>query len=171
MPGFLNVDVQSSDHDLDLAGGHLPWADQSFEAVVSQQVIEHLEIESQLRPLLAELARVLRRGGEAWLACPDMEIVARSYLEDGGKALLEDHLSRWPNHSLGGLPASHMMNVIFHQFGQHLNLFDLPLLEHLLRKAGFSQVDRVREGDLLARFPQFPPRRDDAMSLYVRAVR
>jgi predicted SAM-dependent methyltransferase len=171
VPGFLNVDIQGSDHDLDLAAGRLPWHDGSIEAVVSQQVIEHLEIESQLRPLLRELARVLKPGGEAWLACPDMEAIARSYLADGGQALLDDHLSRWPKHSLGGLPVSHMVNVIFHQFGEHVNLFDLTLLRHLLLEAGFSQVDRVRESDLLSRFPGFPPRHDDAFCLYVRAVR
>jgi predicted SAM-dependent methyltransferase len=171
VPGFVNVDVLGSDYDIDLGCGALPWSDGAFEAVVSQQVIEHLELRTQLRPLLAELARVLQPGGEAWLSCPDMEAICRSYLADGGARLLEDRRSRWPDFSLGGLPASHMVNVLFHQDGEHVNLFDFALLRHLLLEAGFSSVERVVEADQRARFPEFPLRADDDISLYVRATR
>lgn len=168
--GFLNVDVAGSEHDVDLAGGRLPWRDGSFEAVVSQQVIEHLEVETELLPLLRELSRMLVGGGEAWLACPDMERVCRSYLDDGGQELLSDRRRRWPDFALK-LPAQQMVNVLFHQAGEHLNLFDLPLLRWLLLEAGFSNVERVTEDDLLSRFPGFPRRDDDQFSLYVKATR
>jgi predicted SAM-dependent methyltransferase len=171
VPGFLNVDVAGSDLDIDLGGGVLPWADGTFTAIASQQVIEHLEIDTELRPLLAEMARVLAPGGEAWLACPDMEAICRSYLADGGAALLRDRQSRWPEFDLGGLPESHMMNVLFHQAGEHVNLFDFRLLAHVVREAGFSAVERVHEADFNARFPGFPVRNDDGLSLYVRAVK
>ena len=171
VPGFLNVDVFASEHDVDLGSGVLPWRNSSFDVVVSQQVIEHLELDSQLRPLLAELHRVLGAGGEAWLACPDMEAICRSYLADGGRALFDDRVSRWPTFSLGGLPPSQMVNVLFHQAGEHVNLFDFDLLSHLLRTAGFSRVTRVRESDLLQRFPGFPARNDDETSLYVCATK
>ncbi len=168
--GFLNVDVTGSEHDIDLAGGELPWADASFDVVVSQQVIEHLEVEAELMPLLRELARVLIPGGEAWLACPDMESICRSYLQDGGRALLADRKKRWPDFTLR-LPPQHMVNVLFHQAGEHINLFDFELLSWLLRDAGFAEVKRVAESDLLARFPAFPGRDDDEFSLYVKATR
>lgn len=171
IPGFLNVDVVGSDFDVDLASGVLPWPDASFNAIVSQQVIEHLDLDSQLRPLLSEMARILRPSGEAWLACPDMEAICRSYLADGGTDLLKGRQRRWPNFSLGDLPASHMVNVLFHQDGEHVNLFDFALLKHLLTAAGFSDVIRVRERDLLQRFPEFPERDDDEVALYVRARR
>ncbi len=171
VPGFLNVDVAGSEFDVDLASGALPWLDGSFDAVVSQQVIEHLDLEAELVPLLADLGRVLRSGGEAWLACPDMEAVCRSYLQDGGQALLADRVKRWPTFELGPFPPSQMVNVVFHQAGDHANLFDFSLLTRLLEAAGFAQVDRVREADLLARFPAFPKRDDDDFSLYVRATK
>lgn len=171
MPGFLNVDVAASDYDLDLGSGMLPWQDAVFESIVSQQVIEHLELDTQLRPLLAELARVLAPRGEVWLACPDMESVCRSYLADGGQALLADRRSRWPAFSLGEVPAQQMVNVLFHQSGEHVNLLDFPLLSWLLREAGFEHVERVCEDDLLRTFSDFPARKDDAFSLYVRATK
>jgi len=171
VPGFLNVDVVGSEMDLDFASGALPFVAGAFDAVVSQQVIEHLELESELVPLLRELARVLSPGGEAWLACPDMESICRSYLADGGAALLADRKKRWPDFEMKGLPPSQMVNVLVHQAGEHVNLFDFPLLASVLKDAGFSSVERVREGELLARFPEMPVRDDDDFSLYVRALR
>lgn len=169
--GWLNVDVRGSDLDLDLTSGSLPFEDNQFEVAAAQQFIEHLDLESELEPLLDELARVLRPGAELWVSCPDMERVCRSYLADGGDALLQDRRSRWPEFSLGGLPAGHMVNVVFHQAGEHRNLFDFRLLSWLLDRHGFEAAERVDEPTFLARFPEFPHRNDDAFSLYVRAKR
>jgi predicted SAM-dependent methyltransferase len=165
----LNVDVAGSEYDVDLTSGSLPWVDGAFDAVVAQQVIEHIELESELPLLLGEIFRVLRPGGEVWLSCPDMERVCRAYLGDGGASLLEDRRKRWPDFSLGEMPAQHIVNVAFHQAGEHLNLFDYPLLSWLLERKGFSSPVRVTEADLLRRFPEMPLRDDDAISLYVKA--
>jgi len=170
IPGFLNVDIRDSDFDVDLASRSLPFRDASFDVIVSQQVIEHLHIGTELSPLLRELSRILAPGGEAWLSCPDMEQICRSYLADGGAALLADRRSRWPGFDLDGLPAGQMMNVLFHQAGEHVNLFDLPLLTHLLRQAGFATIERLTEAEMLCRFPELPPRDDGSVSLYVRGV-
>jgi len=171
MAGFLNVDALDSDYDVDLACGTLPWGSSSFDAVVSQQVIEHLELQSELRPLLSEILRVLRPGGEVWLSCPDMESVCRGYIADRGRSLLEDRRQRWPTWSLAGTPPQHMVNLLFHQGGGHVNLFDYELLIWLLEQVGFVECARVNEADLRRRFPTVPPRRDDAVSLYVRALK
>ncbi|MEY4548881.1 MAG: hypothetical protein RL685_5076 [Pseudomonadota bacterium] len=171
IPGFLNVDVAGSEYDVDLGFGKLPWADGSFDAVVAQQVIEHLDLEVELPALLSEVRRVLRPGGQIWLSCPDMERVCRSYLEDRGASLVSDRVKRWPDFSLGSLPPQHMVNVVFHQAGEHLNLFDYPLLAHVLQQQGFVSPVRVAESDLRQRFPEFPLRDDDDISLYVTAQR
>jgi len=169
--GFLNVDVASSDWDLDLASGSLPWPDNSFDAVVSQQVIEHLDLQQELIPLLREIRRVCAPGAEIWLACPDMESICRSYLEDGGAALLADRLKRWPDFSLNGLPPQQMVNILFHQAGEHVNLFDYRLLKHVLESVGFEETARSNEAQLRERFPALPLRGDDDFSLYVRTTR
>src|SRR4029077_4956809 len=74
VPGWVNADVTDSDADVDLASGQLPWPDSSFETVVSQHVIEHMELQGELIPLLREIGRVLEPGGEVWLSCPDLEL-------------------------------------------------------------------------------------------------
>jgi predicted SAM-dependent methyltransferase len=169
--GWLNVDVAGSDFDVDLGAGQLPFHDEVFEVVVSQQVIEHLEMETQLLPLLRELFRVCKPGAEIWLSCPDMDSICRSYLKDGGIALLEDRKMRWPEFTLEGAPPSQMLNVLFHQAGEHVNLFDFQLLSWLVQRAGFRDCTRVDEAKFKQRFSDFPVRDDDEISLYVRAMR
>lgn len=170
IPGWLNVDVTGSEFDIDLAAP-LPWRDGVFDCIVSQQVIEHLEIESEITPLFKELARVSRPGAEFWVSCPDLEKVCRAYLEDGGRQLLEDRRTRVAVPWAEGMPHSQMINIMFHQGNEHKNLYDFPLLKWLLEKHGFGQVERVDEAALLGRFPEFPIRNDDFHGLYVRAIR
>lgn len=171
VPGWLNVDVRGSDLDVDLSSGALPFEDAQFDVAVAQQFIEHLDLESELAPLLDELARVVRPGGDLWVSCPDMERVCQSYLADGGDALLRDRQMRWPDFSLGDVPARHMVNVVFHQAGEHINLFDFRLLSWLLDRHGFGDAKRVDEAAFRAAYPEFPIRNDDAFSLFVHAKR
>ncbi len=171
IPGWLNVDVRHSDHDVDLANGRLPWRTNAFTAIVSQHTIEHLELMRELLPLLRELNRVLIPGGEIWLSCPDIEKLVHSYLNHHMTDLLQDRMARIPSYQLGPMPAKHLLNDIFFAKGEHRNLFDFTLLSWALEKAGFSQIEQVSEADLLCHFPDFPRRGDDRQTLYVRATK
>jgi SAM-dependent methyltransferase len=50
------------------AGEHLPFPDGSFDAVISNEVIEHVADDAMA---MAEMARVLRPGGRAVIFCPN----------------------------------------------------------------------------------------------------
>jgi predicted SAM-dependent methyltransferase len=167
--GWLNVDVSGSDLDWDLACGRLPWPDNVFSAVVSQHCIEHLEFYGELLPLLAELRRVIRPGGEIWLSCPDMDKVCQDYIGSKGQTLLEDRRSRFPHYTLKGAPPQHIINDLFNQQGEHRNLFDFGLLAWALEQSGFIECTEVEEKNLRERFSEFPERKDDIQSLYVSA--
>jgi len=169
-PGWTNVDLVNSPFDIDLASP-LPWSDGVFDAIASQQVIEHLDQEAELIPLLKELYRVARPGCEMWLSCPDLEKVCRGYLQDQGDGLLRDRNTRYPVQFPEGMPASQVINVLFHQGGEHKNLYDFALLRWLLKESGFTGVERQDEASFLKRFPEFPPRGDDLVAIYVRARR
>jgi predicted SAM-dependent methyltransferase len=180
VPGWLNVDLVGSDYDVDIIAGRLPWADGSFSAAVSQHVIEHLEMCRELLPLLKELRRIIRPGGEIWLSCPDLEKVCRGYVEDRARMLVADRETRSRKHwerpwslddevGLDSVPTSHMVNSIFYQRYEHRNLFDFELLAWLIELAGFIEPTRASEAALLERFAGFPVRGDDLQSLYVRA--
>lgn len=171
LDGWLNVDMFGSDLNLDIARGRLPFEDGQFEVIVSQHVVEHLTIEDELIPLLKECHRSMQPEGAFWISTPDMEKVARSYIEQGNEDMIRDRQQRLPHWNLHGLPSQHFMNDMFHQQLEHRNLFDFPLLEWTLKQAGFASVERVTEADLLAQFPAFPTRNDDYQSVYVKATK
>lgn len=168
--GWTNCDVAGSPFDLDL-GAPLPWRDDVFEAIVSQQVIEHLDLKTELLPLFRELARTAKPAAELWLSCPDLAKVCASYVENGGEALKADREARWGVEWLDGMPASQIVNVLFHQGNEHKNLYDFALLDWALVRSGFAAVERQTEADFRARFPEFPERHDDFHALYVKARR
>lgn len=169
--GWLNVDVANSDFDLDLAIGKLPWVNSSFSAIVGEHIVEHLELESELLPLLREFRRVSRSGAEIWLSCPDMEKICREYLRDKGVGLLAHIKQKRPLMKfVDGCPPQHIVNKLFHQGGEHKNLYDFEIVQWALNEAGFGECQQVRERELLARFPEIPPRGDDEHSLYVCAL-
>ena len=167
--GWLNVDVCQSDFDVDFAKTPLPWQDGSFDCVVSQQVIEHLDVHFELIPLLKDIHRMMKKPGEIWLCCPDMEKVCKDYLESKGEVLYRDALKRGGTVLPDGMPFQQYINDIFYQDGGHKNLFDFGLLSWTLGQAGFQDCKRVEEEDLLKRFPEFPPRGDGVQAIYVRA--
>ncbi|MFD3662985.1 methyltransferase domain-containing protein [Streptomyces sp. NPDC058659] len=163
--------MSGSEFDVDLAAGRLPFPDRSADTIVSQHVIEHLDLREQLIPLLRELHRVCDDTGRVWLSCPDLAKVCAAYLDDRGQALVEDRRRRWPDYTLGGAPVQHFINDLFQARGKHRNLFDFDILAWALDQAGFRSVERVEEADLLAAHPGFPPRHDDLQSLYVVAAK
>ncbi|MFF7636342.1 methyltransferase domain-containing protein [Kitasatospora sp. NPDC008050] len=169
--GWLNCDVSGSELDVDLAAGRLPFRDRSVEVVVMQHVVEHLELHGQLIPLLRELDRVCTADAVLWLSCPDLAKVCAGYLADRGRALKDDRCRRYPDYSLDGAPVQQFVNDLFQARGRHRNLFDFELLAWALGRAGFGRVEQVKEAELLAAHPEFPPRRDDDQSLYVTACR
>lgn len=168
--GWLNVDVAGSEYDVDLAAGRLPWRTGSFDAAVGQHVIPCLELTEELIPLLRELRRVVKAGGELWVSCTDIDKACRSYLEHGMTDLVADRQARIPGYTMEGKPARHFINVLFHYEGLIRNIFDFELLAWTLQEAGFTGIEKVVEADLLRRFPEFPSRDDDLQTLYVRAT-
>ena len=138
-------------------------------SIVSQHVIEHLELFGELLPLLSELRRVLRPGGQIWLSCPDMAKICRLYLDGRSIGqLVEDRISR-DNYSTQGAPPQQIVNDLFHQWGEHKNLFDFEILKWALERNKFTDIRKVDEAHLLQHFPGFPARYDDKQTLYVSA--
>jgi predicted SAM-dependent methyltransferase len=167
---WTNVDVAGSPFDIDLTTP-LPWPAEVFDSIVAQQVIEHLELEGELLPLLRELARVAKPNAEIWLSCPDMAKVCEAYSSDRGVELKRDRERRWTVKWLAGMPSSHIINVLFHQGNEHKNLYDFELLSWILTQAGFDDPRRSSESEFRTRFPVFPVRDDDQHGLYVTARR
>lgn len=168
--GWLNVDLLDSDWNVDLCA-KLPWADGVFDAVVGQQVIEHLDIEEALNGLLSELSRVMVPGGTLWLSCPDIKKICLAYSTDKGCSILESRIKRYPPAWLGRLPSQQIFNELFNQGGEHKNLFDFEFLSFLLQRAGFRDCTEESESIFLLENQGFHPRFDDDVALYVKCVK
>lgn len=169
--GWLNCDLSGSEFNVDLAGGRLPWKDCSFEHAVSQHMVEHLELEGELLPLLSELHRIMKPGGAVWISCPDLEKICRSYVENGMADLIADRARMWGQFSMGRVPDQHFINLFFHERGTHKNLFDYGILKWALESVGFENIRRSDESSFLLAFPEFSRRNDDMESIYVSANR
>lgn len=171
LDGWLNVDLVDSDLNLDIAYGQLPFANAQFNLIVCQHVVEHLSLDDELIPLLKQCHRCLQTDGKFWISTPDIEKAVYSYVHHKNADMVADRQKRLPQWRLGHMPSQHFLNDLFHQNLEHRNLFDFELLQWALTQAGFTQVDRVSEAELLKALPEFPPRFDDYQSLYVLATR
>jgi predicted SAM-dependent methyltransferase len=167
---WLNCDLMGSDQNIDFAGGRLPWKTDSIESAVSQHMVEHLELEEELLPLLNELHRVMKPQADIWISCPDLETICKSYVNHKMRDLIEDRARMWGEFSMGDLPDQHFINLFFHERGTHKNLFDYDILAWALAKSGFTQIKRSNETEFLQAHPEFPKRDDDVESVYVTAV-
>jgi SAM-dependent methyltransferase len=54
-----------------IEGAKLPFADESFDVVIFNHVIEHVGKETEQRAILAEIGRLLRPAGKLYLAAPN----------------------------------------------------------------------------------------------------
>ncbi|MGH8678073.1 MAG: class I SAM-dependent methyltransferase, partial [Burkholderiales bacterium] len=81
-PAWVNLDSspvspQVIRHDL---REPFPFPANSFDGVYGSHVLEHLEPDAAIR-LLKECHRVLKPGGIVRVVVPDLEVIARLYLE------------------------------------------------------------------------------------------
>ena len=88
-PTWVNLDFASTHpgvraHDLALG---IPFGDESVDVVYDSHVLEHFTKEDGRR-LIRECFRVLRTGGLIRVAVPDLETIARLYLQSMEQALL-----------------------------------------------------------------------------------
>lgn len=171
LDGWLNIDLTESDFNLDLScGKELPWKENSFKYVAARHFIEHLHLETELIPLLRNVYRVCAPDAVIWLSCPDIEKICSSYLSYKCADLYENRRRRYPSWNMGQMPVQHFINELFNQGGEHKNLFDFELLSWALESSGFQSISKHDEMTFLSELPDFPPRNDDDVSLYVRAI-
>ena len=121
------------------AGERLPYADASFDAVLSNEVIEHVQDD---RAALVEIARVLRPGGRLLLFCPNRwypveqhgvywggryvfgNIPLVNYLPDPLRDRLAPHVRAYTAHGLRRLVDGLPLRIVSHTriFGAYDNL-------------------------------------------------
>jgi SAM-dependent methyltransferase len=102
---------------VDLESGRLPWEDESVDVVLCNQVLEHLK---NVWLPMAEMHRVLRRGGHAVLSVPNLSSLHN-------RALL----------ALGRQPSS------IRVFGPHVRGFAFGEFREFVARDGAYEVERA----------------------------
>ena len=78
LPGWLNTDIFPN-HDsvvyLD-ARKHFPFDDNTFDCIMAEHMIEHIEYRAA-QVMLQECLRVLKSGGRVRIATPDLQVLLR----------------------------------------------------------------------------------------------
>jgi len=93
---WVNVDTAPTDPRVlahDVRRG-LPFPEESFDAVYGSHVLEHL-LPADARRLVEDCCRVLKPGGIVRLVVPDLETIARLYLQTLESALAGDEKAHW----------------------------------------------------------------------------
>ena len=138
-PGWTNIDgnfMHKPDMWLDVTSG-LPFKDSSVTVIYACHFFEHLHL-GQLRKLLRESRRVLRKEGVLRVAVPNLQSAIVAYQQKNS-----EWFSPFPEEfrTLGGRFCNDMLCG-----DQHRLMFDFGFLAEVLNDAGFSKVEEVNRG-------------------------
>jgi len=143
--GWLNVDVPPADLEMHLNWG-LPFADGAAKYVYLSHVLEHFYKREALE-LLSDVYRVLAPGGTARLVVPDIEKCMRAYVQKD-EGYFETRRRLW---TVSDESAATSLELVLKNAGAgiepgsfwgHKQGYDFETLSHILRKAGFTSVER-----------------------------
>lgn len=143
---WVNIDVRRHHRDqsvaYDIRKG-LPFRSDSVDRIFAEHVVEHLEFNQEATHFLRDCHRVLKPGGFLRVIVPDGERWLHAYVTKDA--------TLWRNLGMPQLPEDMptpmaMINHVFHQNGEHFFAYDFATMDHILRMAGFSYVDKSSFG-------------------------
>jgi ADP-heptose:LPS heptosyltransferase/ubiquinone/menaquinone biosynthesis C-methylase UbiE/glycosyltransferase involved in cell wall biosynthesis/predicted O-methyltransferase YrrM len=132
MEGFVNIDRQNADMNIDVRKG-MPFDTNSVDFIYCSHFIEHLSHE-EAWCFLDESFRVLKRGGKIRLSTPDLRIFAAKYL---ARDIQFWDSRRWP-----GKTSADQFNYVLREMG-HSYVYDFESLQSLLKSVGFARIQQV----------------------------
>lgn len=113
------------------------FSDSTFSAIYASHVVEHFDYIDELLATLKEWRRVLIPAGKVYISVPDLEILARLFL-DRKKLNMKDRFM--------------VMRMIFgghvDKYDYHLTGLDQDFLAVFLSQAGFVNIRRVENFNL-----------------------
>ena len=149
IPEFWNVDAMpGAPCDVVARVENIKLADNTVGAIYCAHVFEHLP-RQDAAAALRQWRRVLRPGGKLYLACPDLEALARAYLAKLG-SYDEPEVKRQINLITGVIYGGQHNRYNFHYSG-----WSFTTLRRLLEETGFTDVRRFATEEI-----SFRPFRD-----------
>ncbi len=145
-------------------GLSLPLTDSLFDIVICTEVIEHVV---EVRQLIKEINRVLKKGGKLILSTPNLVSLGNRLGMIFGKGLKFNllvflrggfyPLTSWP---LGSMPGKQYSfdSIRYPEQPLHLRFFTFESLRKLLKHSGFEVKEEIGRGPIFSRFPYFVSR-------------
>jgi len=171
--GWINVDARPNHADIYVAYDMrrpLPFRDGQVKRIFAEHVIEHLDFRDDIPRVFRELRRVLEPGGVVRIIVPDAERFMAAYVK---RSADEFASLGW---DLDRLPADiytpvHVVNLIFHQNGEHFFGWDFETMRYALLDAGFASVHKQSFRVSLDAQLAIDQEQHRPYSLYVEAVK
>lgn len=110
----------------------LPFGDGRVRYIYSSHTFEHFTYDASLA-IARDCRRALEPGGILRVVVPDLELIAREYLVDEKPLAAQTFVSR--------LSLNHSLQDFVHPGSNHSQMFDSRALVHMLRRAGFENVE------------------------------
>jgi len=108
--------------------------DNTFSAIYASHVLEHFDYEGEIELVLKEWFRVLEPAGKLYVSVPDLDVLARLFLDRGNLSIDERFFIM--RMMFGG----HVNEYDFHQTG-----LNREILEKFLVAAGFTNFVKVED--------------------------
>ena len=153
--GWLNTDLHPERGVVFMnAALPFPFADDTFDYVYSEHLLEHLPYASG-KSMLRECWRVLKPGGKLRISVPTLDFLIKLYREPNSertqqyvawslKHYAPDMYDDFHMES-AALPVSLVVNNFMH-FWNHQMIYDEQTLIQVLRIVGFSQIEKFDSG-------------------------
>ena len=145
LPGWTHLDLYTAPHiDIISDVEDMNMVDNgSVDVLYTCHMLEHIRRTSQslktdryqhLSPVMKEFHRVIKPGGQVYIAVPDFAAISRIYQKE-----------QVPLSDLLGLLYGGARDVVDH----HETIFDFNTLKQILVQHGFSAVERYKTADFL----------------------
>ena len=141
LAGWLRTDLEPDLKAVYLdATKRFPFADETFNYIVAEHIIEHIPYEDALK-MLRECYRVLKNDGVIRISTPNIALT-QQLMHPPLSPALERYVS-WSNRSFRCTDninsAIHVVNRLQHEWG-HQFLYDTDTLVSSLRQSGFVNI-------------------------------
>lgn len=143
--GWVNIDNNSDNNiiKLDLnwdLRNPLPYSDNTIDYIFHEHFLEHLTVEEGQSSLM-DFHRILKPGGVMRIAMPDLDEAVSLYLDASWK---QSPLIK--NHNMDFVQTNaELLNMSFRWWG-HKWLYNWEELERRPREAGFSKIQKMKQG-------------------------
>ena len=149
LDGWLNTDIVLNHNSIVYLNAikRFPFKDNTFDYIMAEHMIEHVEYKAA-QVMLKESFRVLKPGGRARFATPDLRVLLALHSPektDAQKNYIEWAITRlMPD--VRECKAAFVINNFFRAWG-HCFLYDQETLYHALYTAGFRDIKFYKPGD------------------------